>query len=100
MKFIRYIFCIKNKREVEKEFENHELEVSNSVEPDEIIWDNIVFSYSENSGRRFLSRFVSLIFVIISVILFVYINDMYRYNRIMNPPLLCPNREIDKEEAY
>jgi hypothetical protein len=37
---------------VEKEFLNQELTVLDSAEPDEMIWENIVFSDADNRGRK------------------------------------------------
>jgi hypothetical protein len=79
---------------VDKEFLNQELKVKDSVEPDEIIWENIVFSDKENAGRRSTLYCSGFLFVILSAILFIYINDSYRTNMVLNPPLLCPEYEL------
>jgi hypothetical protein len=49
--------------------------VKDSVEPDEVIWENITYSDKENAGRKRTLYCSAFFFILLSAVLFVFINN-------------------------
>jgi hypothetical protein len=57
-KIMRRIFCIDDEIKDNIELEDRPLEVLPTVDPDQILWDNIGFSISEQHLRSFVAILV------------------------------------------
>jgi hypothetical protein len=51
VKYIKMLFCIKNQMEFKKKFLDHPLIIKDSLEPDEINWENLNYTEKDNRGR-------------------------------------------------
>ena len=57
-KIVRRIFCIKDKVKDNVELEDQSLEVLATVDPDQILWDNIGYTISDQNFRSVVSVIV------------------------------------------
>lgn len=99
-KFFRCLFCIKSKQQQKKEFLRQELTVEESIEPDEIIWENLSFTAGTTGGRKLIMNGMSIATLIFSSMIAIAMEGQKEYINAKFPPLDCPDRMITKEEAY
>lgn len=57
-KIVRRIFCIEDKVKDNVELEDQSLEVLRTVDPDQILWDNIGYTISDQNFRNIVSVIV------------------------------------------
>ena len=76
---------------------NRELNVVQTLEPDEIIWENLAFSGDEQKARIIVIRIVSIIFLIMTTVLTIYLSGVKKWIGIVIPVAVCPQQSFTKE---
>ena len=71
---IKSVFGLNAKEKELIEFNKQKMDVKKAVEPDQIVWENLKFSYQEQTFRSRIVFFLS-IFTIFSVIIITSITD-------------------------
>lgn len=99
-KFFRCLFCIKSKQQQKKEFLKQELTVEESIEPDEIIWENLSFTAGTTGGRKLIMNGMSVATLLFSALIAIAMEGQKEYIATKFPPLDCPDKPIDKPDAY
>ena len=79
---------------------NRELNVVPTLEPDEIIWENLAFSGDEQRARQIVIKIISVVFLVMTTILTIYIGGLNKWIGIVIPVAVCPQYEFSKEQAY
>lgn len=74
--------------------------VEESIEPDEIIWENLSFTAGTTGGRKLIMNGMSVATLIFSSMIAIAMEGQKEYISAKFPPLDCPDRMITKEEAY
>lgn len=99
----RCIFCVKNKRQTDKEFLRTELAVETAVEPDEILWESLQQETAAGGGRAVLLQVMAIVFLVLSGAIQVVLEGLRFMVQELDAPLLCPEdrpEPISPEVAY
>lgn len=99
VKCCRFCLCMKSKTVNERMFLDNELTVSETVDPEEILWENL-----ETKGSIALKQLLLYIFTLILVCfafaVIVCIEAGRRAIESHQPFKQCPNMPIRKTDAY
>lgn len=99
-KCLRRICCIKNKQQQKREFQFNEIDVKQSVEPDEILWENMSFTKKDTSVRQNVIHVIAICVSILSAAV-VLLLDFARQKALKeNPKIDCPSEEFTPEQTY
>ena len=74
--------------------------VEESIEPDEIIWENLSFTAGTTGGRKLIMNGMSMATLIFSSLIAIAMEGQKEYIATKFPPLDCPDRMITKDEAW
>ena len=71
------ICCMKtSKKQQRKMFLGQEIEVTQSIEPDEILWENLSFAKGSTENRKIIMYFVGLGVILLSTISAIVLDAM------------------------
>lgn len=99
VKCFRFCLCMKSQTVNERMFLNHELTVSQTVDPEEILWENL-----ESKGNHYLKQVClygfTLFLATFAFAVIVCIEAGRRAIESHMPFKRCPTMEIKKTDAY
>jgi hypothetical protein len=99
-KCLRRMCCITNKYQLKKEFLQSPMDVTVSVDPDAILWENLSFTSKAQNWRRYAIQSVACVLTLVSGTV-VMLLDWERAQALKrNPQVHCPPVEISAEDAY
>jgi hypothetical protein len=75
-KIIRRIFCIDDSVKDNIEMEDQQLEVLTTVDPDQILWNNIGYSVKDQQMRSVVSVIVQILTMVFSVMVTLYVANL------------------------
>jgi hypothetical protein len=61
------------------------------LEPDEIIWENLAYTGDEQYFRKILMQIISIIFLVLTTVLTIYIGSTKKLTNILIPNVKCPD---------
>jgi hypothetical protein len=73
-----------------KQFSDIPFEIVAALEPDEIIWDNLIFTKENQKIRNYILGLISVVFMAFAVITTVYIEAVDAWMGFTFPTDLCP----------
>jgi hypothetical protein len=69
-----------------------------ALEPDEIIWDNLIYTKENQKIRNYILGLISIVFMAFAVIVTVYIEAVESWMGITFPTTLCPSLYKEKDQ--
>lgn len=91
LKFFKNIFFFNSPTVQQLLFCNRELNVFPPLEPDEIIWENLAYTGDEQYFRKILMQIISIIFLVLTTVLTIYIGSTKKLTNILIPNVKCPD---------
>lgn len=93
---MRRLFCIDDEIKDSIELEDRPLEVFPTVDPDQVLWDNIGFSISERQLRTAIAVLVQVVCTVLSIVITLWIEN-FKSNITVTE---CSGEEITRTQAY
>ena len=94
---MRRIFCIDDEIKDNVEFGEQNLDCQPTVDPDQILWNNIGFSIQEQNARNIIAFIVQILTAIVSVVITFQIANLKK--KVPEPPDCGPEVHTP-EHAY
>jgi len=66
------------------------MDVVPALEPDEIIWDNLLYSKDDQKFRGIITSLISCIFLVATTVFTIYIGTLKQYIEKEIPEVSCP----------
>ena len=73
------------------------LEVQRTVDPDQVLWDNIGFTIEEQQARAVIALLVQILTAVCSLFITLQIQKL---QRAAGAEAACPERAVEREAAY
>ena len=68
-----------------------------TLQPDEIIWENLKYSGDDQRIRKWLMQFISVLFLILTTVLTIYIGAAESFVDEKIPEANCPDYYVEKD---
>ena len=89
-KFMNNIIYFNTPAVQRKLFCNREIDVKPALEPDEIIWENLVFTGDDQKFRSIITTLISCFFLIFTTVFTIYIGTLQQFIETKIPEVNCP----------
>ena len=76
---------------------DRELNVIETLQPDEIIWENLKFSGDDQRIRKWFMQFISVLFLVLTTALTIYIGAIEGFVEEKIPSASCPDYYIERD---
>mmetsp|Transcript_4428 Transcript_4428/g.6511 ORF Transcript_4428/g.6511 Transcript_4428/m.6511 type:complete len:142 (+) Transcript_4428:4692-5117(+) len=97
LRFLKSIFYFNNQQVQKKLFLERELDVIPTLQPDEIIWENLKYSGDDQRLRKWFMQFISILFLVITTVLTIYIGAVESFVDEKVPEANCPDFYVQKD---
>lgn len=64
------------------------------IEPDEIIWENLAYTGDEQTVRKIIMQIISIVFLVVTTILTMYITGTSLLMERFAPEVNCPETPV------
>ena len=94
---MKSIFYFNNVSVQKKLFLDRELTVIPTLQPDEIIWENLKYTGDDQRLRKWFMQFISVVFLVLTTVLTIYIGAAETLVDEKIPSASCPDYYMERD---